>query len=137
VRTINRLRDVLTSVFPALEREFDYASCKGALVLLTGYACPGRLRRIGEARLASWLRRRRGRGYAGVAARAVAAAQSQRITLPGQDIAASIVSQLATNVLALDQRAAGLDEQIAAMFAQHPQAEVIQSMPRFWARPCW
>jgi hypothetical protein len=24
VRMINRLRDVLTSVFPALEREFDY-----------------------------------------------------------------------------------------------------------------
>ena len=36
VRMINRLRDVMTSVFPALEREFDFASCKGALVLLTG-----------------------------------------------------------------------------------------------------
>jgi transposase len=33
VRMINRLRDVLTSVFPALEREFDYSACKGALVL--------------------------------------------------------------------------------------------------------
>jgi transposase len=123
VRMINRLRDVLTSVFPALEREFDFASCKGALVLLTGYACP--------ARLAGWLRQRRVRGYAGVAARAVAAAQSQRITLPGQDIAASIVSELARNVLALDQRVAELDKQIAALFAEHPQAEVIQSMPGF------
>ena len=131
VRMINRLRDVLTSVFPALEREFDFASCKGALVLLTGYACPARLRRTGEARLAGWLRQRRVRGYAGVAARAVAAAQSQRITLPGQDIAASIVSELARNVLALDQRAAELDKQIAALFAGHPQAEVIQSMPGF------
>ena len=28
VRMINRLRDLLTSVFPALEREFDFASCK-------------------------------------------------------------------------------------------------------------
>ena len=36
VRMINRLRDVMTSVFPSLEREFDYSSCKGALVLLTG-----------------------------------------------------------------------------------------------------
>jgi len=27
---INRMRDLLTSVFPALEREFDFASCKGA-----------------------------------------------------------------------------------------------------------
>jgi transposase len=131
VRMINRLRDVLTSVFPALEREFDYSSCKGALVLLTGYACPGRLRRTGEARLASWLRQRHVRGYAGVAARAVTAAQSQRITLPGQDIAASIVSELSRNILALDQRVSELDAQIAAMFAQHPQAAIIQSMPGF------
>ena len=131
VRMINRLRDVLTSVFPALEREFDFASCKGALVLLTGYACPARLRRTGQARLAGWLRQRRVRGYAGVAARAVAAAQSQRIALPGQDIAASIVCELARNVLVLDQRVAELDKQIAALFAEHPQAEVIQSMPGF------
>ena len=131
VRMINRLRDVLTSVFPALEREFDYSCCKGALVLLTGYSCPARLRRTGQARLAGWLRQRRVRGYAGVAARAVAAAQSQRITLPGQDIAASIVSELARSVLALDQRVAELDKQIAALFAEHPQAEVIQSMPGF------
>jgi hypothetical protein len=34
VRMINRLRDLMTSVFPALEREFDYKSCKGAVVLL-------------------------------------------------------------------------------------------------------
>jgi transposase len=131
VRMINRLRDVLTSVFPALEREFDYSSCKGALVLLTGYACPGRLRHAGEARLASWLRQRRVRGYAGVAARAIAAAQSQRITLPGQDIAAGIISELARNLLALDQRVTQLDAQIAALFAQHPQAAIIQSMPGF------
>src|SRR5947207_11106545 len=131
VRMINRLRDLLTSVFPALEREFDFASCKGALVLLTGYACPARLRRTGQARLAGWLRQRRVRGYAGVAARAITAAQSQRITLPGQDIAAGIVSELARNVLALDQRVAELDKQIAALFAEHPQAEVIQSMPGF------
>jgi transposase len=131
VRMINRLRDVLTSVFPALEREFDYSSCKGALVLLTGYACPARMRRIGEVRLASWLRQRRVRGYASVAARALAAAQSQRITLPGQDIAADIIAELARNLLALDQRVTELDAQIAAMFAEHPQAAIIQSMPGF------
>jgi transposase len=131
VRMINRLRDVLTSVFPALEREFDYSSCKGALVLLTGYACPATLRRTGQARLAAWLRQRRVRGYAGVASRAVTAAQSQRITLPGQDIAAGIVSEIARNVLVLDQRVAELDAQIAAMFAQHPQAAIIQSVPGF------
>ena len=131
VRMINRLRDLLTSVFPALEREFDYSSRKGALVLLTGYACPARLRRTGHARLASWLRQRRVRGYASVASRALTAAQAQQITLPGQDIAAAIIGETARNVLALDLRVTELDTQIAATFAEHPQAEVIQSMPGF------
>lgn len=36
VRMINRLRDVLLGYFPALERAFDYAQSRGALVLLTG-----------------------------------------------------------------------------------------------------
>src|SRR4051812_23534154 len=40
VRMINRLRDLMTSVFPSLERAFDYSSHKGALILLTGYASP-------------------------------------------------------------------------------------------------
>ena len=71
------------------------------------------------------------RGYAGIAARAVTAAQAQQITLPGQDIAADIISELAGNLLALDQRVTELDAQIAAMFAEHPQAAIIQSMPGF------
>ncbi len=108
VRMINRLRDLLTSVFPALEREFDFASCKGALVLLTGYATPEAIRRMGEARLSRWLRQRRVRGYADVAARAVAAARGQQIALAGQDVAASIVAELAGTILTLHPRLAEL-----------------------------
>jgi Integrase core domain len=85
--------------------------------------------RAGQARLASWLRQRRVRGYADIGARALTAAQAQRITLPGQDIAAGIISEIARSLLGLDQRVTELDAQIAAMFAQHPQAEIIQSMP--------
>ena len=131
VRTINRLRDVMTSVFPSLEREFDYSSCKGALILLTGYASPEQLRRVGQTRLAGWLRRRRVRNYAAVAARALTAAQAQPTTLPGQDIAAAIITELATNTLALDQRLTDLDAQIATTFDEHLQAAIIQSMPGF------
>lgn len=71
------------------------------------------------------------RNYAAVAARAIAAAQAQSVTLPGQEIAAAIIAELATNTLALDPRLTELDAQIAAMFAAHPQAEIIQSMPGF------
>jgi hypothetical protein len=84
VRMINRLRDLMTSVFPSLEREFDYKSCKGAVVLLTGYASPDRIRKIGQARLAAWLQHRRVRGYDALATRAVAAAGAQLIVLPGR-----------------------------------------------------
>jgi transposase len=131
VRMINRLRDLMTSVFPALERAFDFASRKGALVLLTGYASPQRIRRIGATRLTAWLRQRKVRDAAGVAARAVAAARAQMTVLPGQDLATSIIAELATNILALDERLGRLDAQIAEAFGRHPQAAVIQSMPGF------
>lgn len=131
VRMINRLRDVMTSVFPSLEREFDYSSCKGALVLLTGYATPARLRRVGANRLSVWLRARHVRNYADVAARAVTAAHAQHVVLPGEDVAAAIITELAASILALDRRVKDLDTQIAATFAQHHQAAIITSMPGF------
>jgi transposase len=65
------------------------------------------------------------------AARAITAARAQRIALPGQEIAAAIVSEVAENILSLDQRLKDLDAQIAASFGQHPQAAIIQSMPGF------
>ena len=131
VRMINRLRDLMTSVFPSLERAFDYSSHKGALVLLTGYASPDRIRRIGQTRLAAWLRTRHVRGFAEVAARAIAAAKAQSVVLPGQDLTASIIAELAGNVLRLDERLKSLDDQIEEVFQQHPQAAIIQSMPGF------
>ena len=84
VRMINRLRDLMTSVFPSLERAFDYSSHKGALVLLTGYATPDRIRRIGQTRLTGWLRNRNVRGSADVAARAIAAAKAQTVCCPAK-----------------------------------------------------
>jgi transposase len=131
VRMLNRLRDLLTSVFPALEREFSFKSSKGALVLLTGYATPERIRRCGLTRLTGWLKARRVRDAAGVAARALAAAQAQHVVLPGQDLAASLIGEMARDILALDERLKTLDVQIAAVFARHPQAAMIESMPGF------
>lgn len=77
------------------------------------------------------MRQRHVRDAIGVAARAVTAARAQMTVLPGQDLAASIIAELATNILALDERLKRLDTQIAETFDQHPQAEIIQSMPGF------
>ncbi|WP_372457230.1 IS110 family transposase [Mycobacterium intracellulare] len=131
VRMINRLRDLMTGVFPSLERAFDYSSHKGALVLLTGYASPDRIRRVGQTRLVSWLRNRNVRGSADVAARAVSAAKAQSVVLAGQELTASIIAELASGILALDERLKALDARIEQTFAEHPQATIIQSMPGF------
>lgn len=131
VRMINRLRDLMTSVFPSLERAFDYSGHKGALVLLTGYATPDRIRRMGVSRLTNWLRQRNVRGSADVAARAITAAKAQTVVLPGQELTANIIAELAGAILALDERVKTLDVQIEQTFSEHPQAEVIQSMPGF------
>ncbi|MFE5828302.1 IS110 family transposase [Streptomyces erythrochromogenes] len=129
VRMINRLRDVLTGVFPALERAFDYSAHQGALVLLTGYQTPAALRRRGRTRLTAWLAGRSVRNADTVAATALEAAQAQRTTLPGEDVAAQIVADLAGQVLALDDRIKRVDKQIRGAFRTHPQAEIIESMP--------
>ena len=129
VRMINRLRDVLTGVFPALERAFDYSAHKGALVLLTGYQTPAAIRRRGRARLTAWLANRGVRGADAVAATALEAAQAQRTALPGEDVAAQIIAGLAEQILALDDRLKRIDKQIHTTFRSHPQAEIIESLP--------
>ncbi|MEV6012723.1 IS110 family transposase [Streptomyces sp. NPDC051976] len=129
VRMINRLRDLLTGVFPALERAFDYSSNKGALVLLTGYQAPAAIRRRGQARLTAWLAHRNIRAADAVAAKAVEAAQAQQTTLPGEDVAVQIVADLAAQVLLLDDRLKRIDKQIREVFHSHPQAEIIESLP--------
>ena len=83
-RAINRLRAQLLEYFPCLERAFDYSHSKAALILLTGYQTPDDLRRAGIARLVAWLRKRKARNAAAVAATAIEAANAQHIIVPGQ-----------------------------------------------------
>jgi transposase len=129
VRLINRLRDVLSGYFPALERAFDYSTSRGALVLLTGYQTPAAIRARGRSRLTSWFTARKVRSAEKVATLAAAAADAQHTTVPGQDVAASIVAELAVALLELDQRIHALDARIGETFHAHPQAKILESMP--------
>ncbi|GLX36905.1 hypothetical protein Sros01_29780 [Streptomyces roseochromogenus] len=115
VRLVNRLRDLLGGVCPALERAFYYSAAKGPVVMLTEYQTPAALCRLGAKRLTTWLQRRKVRGADTVAVKAVEAAQSQQIALPGDD------------------------REIREMFRTDGRAEIIESMPgshlRGWDRP--
>ncbi|TGB08370.1 IS110 family transposase [Streptomyces sp. MZ04] len=131
-RAINRLRAQMLEYFPALERAFDYSNSKTSLALLTKYQTPAALRRIGRARLATWLKNHGVRMLStakSAADAAVTAAEAQHTVVPGEKTAAKMVHTLAREVMALDQEIAGLEALIEGRFREHPDAEVITSMP--------
>ncbi len=129
VRLINRPRDLLVGICPALERAFDYSAAKGPVVMLTEYQTPAALRRIGVKRLTTWLERRKVRGADQVAAKAVDAAKSQQATLPGEKRAAKLVHDLAHQLMALDERIKDNDREIRDVFRLDERAEIIESLP--------
>ncbi|MFG2380551.1 IS110 family RNA-guided transposase [Streptomyces avermitilis] len=131
-RAINRLRAQILEYFPALERAFDYSTSKTALILLTGYQTPAALRRIGRARLATWLKNHGVRTLnvaKSAADAAVTAAEAQFTVVPGEKTAAKMVHTLAREVMALDEEIAQTNALIEGRFREHPDAEVITSMP--------
>jgi transposase len=127
-RTITRLREALLSLFPALERTLDLNS-KGPLTLLTHYQTPAQLRRAGHKRVATYLKNRDVKGSNKVANKALAAAKTQSVTLPAQDVAASIVAELAKDVLGFKQRVESIDEEIGQRFFARPEARILTSLP--------
>jgi transposase len=127
-RTVTRLREALLSLFPALERALDLNS-KGPLTLLTHYQTPTQLRRAGRKRIAAYLRNRGVKGSKGIAQKALAAAKAQSVTLPAQDVAASIVAELAEDVLGLKERIRALDEELRQRFFARPEARILTSLP--------
>ena len=85
VRGVNRVRELLVSIFLGLERAFDY-STRSALILLTGYCTPAAIGEAGGPGLTQHLRA--GGAWPPVIAsmvdKALAAAAEQTIALPGE-----------------------------------------------------
>jgi transposase len=128
-RTINRLRQQLVAVCPALERVAQLTSDRGWVVLLARYQRPKAIRQSGLSRLTRVLTDAGVRNASTIAQTAVAAAKTQTVRLPGEEVAAGLVAQLAQGVIALDERITQTDADIEDRFRRHPLAEVIISMP--------
>ncbi|WP_426624412.1 IS110 family transposase [Leifsonia sp. McL0607] len=130
-RAINRLRATLLEYFPALEAAFDYSTTKTALVLLSEFQTPERLREFRPDELADWIRGRGGYFPNRVAKQALTAAHSQHTTVAAQQVGASIVARLAEQVLELRDEIAAIDAEIQAQLAEHQHAEGLLSVPGF------
>jgi transposase len=127
-RTINRLRDALMSLFPALERALELKN-KGALILVAHYQTPAAIRRAGHQRLASYLRKRSVKGADALACTALTAARAQSVSLPAEGVAARICAELAREVLALKESIGGLDGELEKRFFARPEARILTSLP--------
>jgi transposase len=128
-RTINRMRQQLIAVCPALERVAELTQDRGWVVLLARYQRPKAIRQSGVSRLTKVLADAGVRNAASIATAAVAAVKTQTVRLPGEEVAAGLVADLAREVIALDDRIKTTDADIEGRFRRHPLAEVITSMP--------
>jgi transposase len=132
VRGVNRLRELLGSIFPGLEEAFDY-STRSALILLTGFQTPAGVRAAGQAGVAAFLREHRAwaPGIPTMAATAVAVAAEQDLALPAEAVTAPLIARLATQLLDLDREIKDLNKQLATRFAEHPHGPIITSVDGF------
>ncbi|MFE3785977.1 transposase [Amycolatopsis sp. NPDC059090] len=130
VRDVNRLRELLASIFPALEKTLD-CSTRAALTLLTRFQTPAAIRDTGEQGLLDHLRAGGVRAGAArtVTAKALAAAGEQTIALSAEAVTAPLIARLARQLLDLDREAKDLTKQISETFRTHPQAAIIESLP--------
>ncbi|PWU54082.1 IS110 family transposase [Micromonospora sp. S4605] len=130
VRGVNRLRDLLTAIFPRLEQALDY-STRAALTLVAGYCTPAAVREAGTETLVAYMISKgvRRNTATGMVAKATEAAAAQTLALPGETITAELVRRQARKLLDLDREIKDIDKDITARFRQHPQAAVIESMP--------
>ncbi|MFB9683105.1 IS110 family transposase [Amycolatopsis plumensis] len=132
VRGVNRIRELLASIFPALERAFDY-STRSALVLLTGFQTPDGIRAAGAAGLSAYLAEQGAwaPGIPSMVDKALAAAAEQTVALPGEAVTAPLIARLARQLLDSDREIKDLDKQLADRFAEHPDAGPITSLDGF------
>ncbi|SCK11868.1 Transposase [Streptomyces sp. WMMB 714] len=130
-RRANRLRELLTSIHPALERHLDVTG-KTGLHLLTRYVTPGEIRTAGRARLLAHLRRLnrvKDSFLIELGDHALAAARAQHVVVPGEAVTAGLVRDIAAEALASRDKLKALDKRICEALARHPDAALIRSLP--------
>lgn len=130
-RRISRLRDLLASIHPGLERVVDPTK-KGSQRLLARYVTPAEIRRAGRRRLVEHIARagRLPRKHVeALADAALAAAHAQTLAVPGERVAAGLVRELAVEADRTRERLAELDTELEAALDQHPDAALIRSLP--------
>jgi len=132
-RHVNRLRSALREFYPAALEAFgtDLAS-PDAVAVLTMAATPALGRRLSRSKIAAALRRAgRQRNVEARVVQIQAALRSDqlRATASLEQTYGVIVSSLVGLIAGLNVQIAGLEQDLHGAFEQHPDAEIILSLP--------
>jgi hypothetical protein len=131
-RVTNRLRALLSTHWPALERTLgERLDTRGGLAVLRTYPSGPALHRAGLRRVQTLLRTQHVRQPEAWAEHLVQAADRRRQTLavPGADTAARLVAELATQLSQLLARRNQPDQEIERAFFALPEAMILLSLP--------
>lgn len=134
-RTANRLRDMLLATSPALERvlgpRLDHPVARA---LLGRYPTPSALRAAGRRRLTPLAKRHAPRIGARLVDEIQAALDAQTVTVPAEETAGRVIRELAEELDRLAERRERLAAELEQVFASHPAAPVLMSIPGIGAR---
>jgi hypothetical protein len=139
-RRVSRLRDLLTSIQPRLERVTDPTQ-QGSQWLLSRYVTPTGICKAGRTCLIDYLQRAGSiprRNVEQLAGAVFAIAKAQTLATAGDRLAVEVTRELRH----LRERLISVDRPLAAMVEHHPHATLTRSLPRSghphadaWRRP--
>jgi transposase len=129
-RSVNRLRDLLLSLAPALERVLGpRLEHPAARALLARYPTPTALRTAKRGQLVRLAKRHAPRMGERLVDDVKQALAAQTVTLPAEQTAGRVIAELATELDRLAGRRDQLEGEIEILFRSHPQAPVLLSIP--------
>lgn len=134
-RTINRCRDAMVAVSPALERVIGGRLTQpGVRDALKKFPTPSALRNAGKTRIKTAITKRSPRIAAKATEEIWNAIQAQTVTLPAEAAWGEVIADLIDDLERIQKRRAGLGDQIEKVFLSHPLGQVLVTLCGFGPR---
>lgn len=134
-RVINRARDALVAVCPALERVLGQRLGHGGIRdVLAVFPTPTRMRQAGQARIQTVIKDRSPRLAVKVTGEVWAALEAQTVSLPAEDTWGEVIADLMSDLDRIQHRRDELAKTIEAVFLAHPLGKVLVTLCGFGPR---
>lgn len=128
-RRISRMRYLLNTIHPDLERALDLTNA-GPLLLLTRYVTAAEIRAAKPKAITRFLRAKAVRNPHTLAEAACRAAQAHpNIRLPAEAATAALIREMADEAVACRSRIAAVERRLAELVQAHPDGALIRSLP--------